>query len=218
MPPEKVELLEQTVMALVVQAITDYREDAVAIFREETDLPQNIAEDVTREAVDSMGVPSTHDRLYGKVDIKKAIYAFLPEPTEVALMLDARAEEQSDGAATVQMPQNSMRVKMMRAGEEIDAPGRLEQVMHRGDRTYQVVTIIAKYVYEEIDESQNLHRIIVACIPNGILQDKYNPTPADTIWLAGRDAPTLGEDSGVRLSYRKLQEKASWRVREIELK
>ena len=217
MPPEKVELLEQTVMASVVQAITDYREDAVTIFREETDSPQNIAEDVTREAVDSMGVSSTHDRLYGKVDIKKAIYAFLPEPAEVALMLDARAEEQSDGAAAVPMPQNSMRVKMMRAGEEIDAPGKLAQVMHRGERTYQVVTIIAKYVYEEVGEGQHLRRIIVACIPNGALQDKYNPTPADTIWLAGRDAPTLGEDFRVRLSYRKLQEKASWRVREIEL-
>lgn len=204
-------------MALVVQAITDYREDAVAIFREETDSPQNIAEDVTREAMDSMGVPSTHDRLYGKVDIKKAIYAFLPEPAEVALMLDAKAEQQSDGAAAVRMPQNSMKVKMMRAGEEIDVPGRLEQVMHRGDRTYQVVTIIAKYVYEEVGEGQKLRRIIAACIPNGILQDKYNPTPADTIWLAGRDAPTRGEDSRVELSYRKLQEKADWRVREIEL-
>ena len=204
-------------MASVVQAITDYREDAVAIFREETDLPQNIAKDVTREAMDSMGAPSTHDRLYGKVDIKKAIYAFLPEPAEVALMLDTEAEKQSDSMVTIHMPQTSMRMKVMRSGEEMDEPAKLEQVMHRGVRTYQVVTMIAKYVYEEVGERQRLRRIIVSCIPNGILQDKYNPTPTDTIWLAGRDAPTLGEDFRVRLSYRKLQEKADWRVQEIEL-
>ena len=217
MSPENIERLEQAVMALVVQAITDYREDAVTIFCEETDLPQDIAEDVTREAIDSMGVPSIHDRLYGKVDVKKTIYAFLPEPAEVALMLDAKAEKQNNSTATIQMSQTSMRVKMMRSSEEMDEPGKLEQVICRGDRTYQVVTIIAKYVYEEVDEGQKLRRIIVACIPNGALQDKYNPTPADTIWLAGRDAPTLGEDFRVRLSYRKLQEKASWRVQEIEL-
>lgn len=214
---EKVELLEQAVMALVVQAITDYREDAVTIFGGETDLPQDIAEDVTREAIDTMGVSGIHDRLYGKVDIKKTIYVFLPEPAEVALMLDAKAEKQNDSTATIQMSQTSMRVKMMRSGEEVDVPGKLEQVIQRGDRTYQVVTMIAKYVYEEVGERQRLRRIIVSCIPNGILQDKYNPTPTDTIWLAGRDAPTLGEDFRVRLSYRKLQEKADWRVQEIEL-
>lgn len=217
MSPEKVELLEQAVMALVVQAITDYREDAVTIFGGETDLPQDIAEDVTREAIDSMGISGIHDRLYGKVDIKKTIYVFLPEPAEVALMLDAKAEKQNDSTATIQMSQTSMRVKMMRSGEEVDVPGKLEQVIRRGGRTYQVVTVIAKYVYEEVGERQCLRRIIVSCIPNGILQDKYNPTPTDTIWLAGRDAPTLGEDFRVRLSYKKLQEKADWRVQEIEL-
>ena len=51
---------------------------AVTIFREETDAPQDIAEDVTREALDLMGVPRLNERLYGKVDVKKAIYVFLP--------------------------------------------------------------------------------------------------------------------------------------------
>lgn len=220
MRSEQIERLERAVMALVGQAIADYREDAVTIFHEESDQPQDIAEDVTREAIDTMGVSSTRDRLYGKVDIKKAIYAFLPEPVEVALMLDAKAEKKNgDRTATIQMSQTSMRAIMKRAGEVVDEPGKLEEVIKRGDRTYQVVTVIAKYVYEEIEEGdgQRLRQIIVACIPNGRLQDIYNPTAEDTIWLAGRDAPTLGEDFRVRLSYDKLRAKAAWRVQEIEL-
>ena len=95
-------------------------------------------------------------------------------------------------------------------------PGGLEQEIQRGDRTFQVVTVIAKYVYEAKGETQRLDRIIVACIPNGRLQERYNPNAQDTIWLAGRDAPTLGEDFRVRLSYQRLREKAAWRVVEIK--
>lgn len=215
---EKVERLEQVVMSMFVQAITDYRKDAVTIFQEETDSPQDIAEDVTREAIKSMGVPGIRDRLYGKVDVKKPIYVFLPEPKMVALMLDAKAEKKNgDRTATIQMSQTSMHVRMRRANKEVDEPGKLEKTIKRTGRTYQVVTVIAKYVYEKIGKSQQLHSIIVACIPNGVLQDKYNPTSSDTIWLAGRNAPTLGEDFRVRLSYKKLRDKAMWRVQEIDL-
>ena len=48
---DQLEGLEQTVMEMVLQALTDYRVHADTIFREETDLPQDIAEDVTREAL-----------------------------------------------------------------------------------------------------------------------------------------------------------------------
>lgn len=50
---------------------------------------------------------------------------------------------------------------------------------------------------------------------NGLLQAKYNPTSTDTIWLAGRNAPTLGEDFRVRLSFARLKDKAPWRVQRI---
>lgn len=50
-------------MALVIQALNDYRENALTIFCEATDQPQDIAEDVTREAAESMGVSGIHDRL-----------------------------------------------------------------------------------------------------------------------------------------------------------
>lgn len=214
---EEIEQVERSVMSLVVQAMRDYWNDAVTIFREETDQPQDIAEDITREAIASMGVSGTQDRIYGKVDVKKAIYAFMPEPVPVALMLDAKAEKDNGNrTATIQMSQTSMRVRQKRAGAELDEPGKLETTFRRGNRRYRVVTIIAKFVYEERVPQRKLRRIIVACIPSGDLQDKYNPTAADTIWLAGRDAPTLGEDFRVRISYSRLSDKAGWRVQRIE--
>ena len=104
-----------------------------------------------------------------------------------------------------------------RSGKVINEPGKLDQTIHRGNRNYYVVTIIAKYIYREVRDSRSLDKIIIACIPNGILQNRYNPNPDDTIWLAGRDAPTLGEDFRARLSFRRLQEKAEWRVQDIPI-
>ena len=202
---------------MVVQALKDYQEQAVTIFEEETDLPQDIAEDVTREALESMGVSRLNERLYGKVDIKKAVYVFLPEAQPVALMLDSKAEKPNGNrTATIQMSQTSMRVKMRRSGQVVDEPGKLDTVIKRGDRELYVVTIVAKYVYRETTTSHELERIIVACIPNGMLQDRYNPDEDDGIWLAGRNAPSLGEDFRVRVNYKKLKTKASWRVEEID--
>ena len=216
MPPDEIERLEQTVMSLVVQALRDYWSNAVTIFRDETDLPQDIAEDITREAIAAMGVSGTQDRLYGKVDVKKAIYAFLPEPTPVALMLDAKAEKSNGNrTVTIQMSQTSMRVRLYRKGQPIDENGKLEVLIHRGDRVYRVVTIIAKFVYMETDQGHSLLRVIVACIPSGDLQYRYNPTADETIWRVGRDAPTLGEDFRVRLNYGELRRKADWRVQTI---
>lgn len=57
--------------------------------------------------------------------------------------------------------------------------------------------------------------VTVAALPNGLLQDRYNPTPQDTIWLAGRNAPTKGEAFRVRLSFPRLRAKCYWRVQTI---
>ncbi len=213
---DEAETIERTVTEMVVQALSDYGKQAITIFREESDQPQDIAEDVMREAIDAMGVSAISERLYGKVDYKKAIYAFLPAAQPVALMLDAKAEK--DGrTATIQMSQTSMAVRMVRAGQSINEQGKLDCHIERGDRKLYVVTVIAKFVYSDRGGSHRLRRIIVACIPNGLLQQRYNPTEDDTIWLAGRNAPTLGEDFRVRLSYAKLRAKADWRVQEVEL-
>ena len=90
-------------------------------------------------------------------------------------------------------------------------------MISRGGRSLYVVTIIAKYVYDDTATGQELRRLIVSCIPNGLLQERYNPNASVGIWLAGRNAPTRGEDFRVRLSYRLLVDKASWRVQEIAL-
>ena len=217
MKHEELERIEQTAFSMVVQALTDYAKEAATIFREEIDQPQDIAEDITREAIEAMGLPGMRERLYGKVDVKKAIYVFLPEAHPVALMLDAKAEARDKTSATIQMSQTSMHVKMHRGGQIIDEAGKLPQVIKRNDQEFYVVTVIAKFFYAETKEGRDLQQIIVACIPNGQLQELYNPNAEDTIWRVGRDAPTRGEDFRVRLNFAPLREKASWRVHEIFL-
>lgn len=61
----------------------------------------------------------------------------------------------------------------------------------------------------------HLREVTMAAIPNGKLQHLYNPSVDDGIWLAGRNAPTLGEDFRVRLSFNKLKAKAAWRVQKL---
>ncbi len=218
MSPDQMETLEQTSFSMVAQALSDYASQAVSIFREEVDQPQDIAEDVTREAIELMGLPQIHMRLYGKVDIKKAVYVFLPEAIPVALMLDAKAEKPSgSGTATIQMSQTSMRVKMLRHGRGIDEAGKLPSYIDRDGRSLYVVTVFAKFIYDVVNGAHTLKRIIAACLPNGLLQDQYNPSENDTIWRVGRNAPTLGEDFRVRISFAELRAKAPWRVQDIQI-
>ena len=191
MHPDYFERLERTAMSMVVQALTDYRHESGQIFREETDLPQDIAEDVMREAVEAMGMSGFRERLYGKVDYKKAIYVFVPEARPVALMLDAKAEK-GNGSATIQMSQTSMTVRYESRGNIVEEQGRLLQEIQRDGRKLHVVSIIAKYVYEDAENRRTLNRIIVACIPNGKLQDSYNPTASDTIWRARKARAYFG--------------------------
>lgn len=202
---------------MVIQALTDYKDKAKAIFSAETDLVQDIAEDVTREALEEMRLPRLDLRLYGKVDVKKAIYVFMPMAIPVALMLDTKAEKSDDTTATIQMTQTSMCVRMKRAGKVLDKQGTLEKTISRDGRILQTVTIIAKYLYTERGAGYLLDRIIVACIPNGQLQERYNPDVDHTIWRAGRNAPTLGEDFRVRLKFKALKKLAPWRVHEITM-
>ena len=218
MSPEQMELLEQTAFSMVIQALNDYASQASHIFSEEVDQPQDIAEDVTREAVEAMGLPQLHIRLYGKVDIKKAVYVFLPQAYPVALMLDAKAEKPNGNrTATIQMSQTSMRVRMKRSGQVIDELGRLPSFIERDNRSLYVVTVIAKYIYDTFDGSHVLKGIVAVCLPNGLLQGIYNPDENDTIWRVGRNAPSLGEDFRVRISFTDLHRKASWRVQEIQI-
>lgn len=207
-------------MEIVVQALRDHQSHAATMFRGETDLARNIAEDATREALATMGVSGINERLYGPFAYKKAIYAFLPDPHPVALMLDAKAEKHNgNSTATIPMSQTSMTVRMRHPGtkEGIAVDGQLDRYIERGERRLYVVTLVAKHVYEFEGCHHRLRNIIVTCLPNGVLQDRYNPTVDDSFWLIGRNTPSRGEDFRARVSYQALAAKASWRVRNIDL-
>ena len=163
---DEIELIERTAFEMIVQALTDYRETAALVFREEVDQAQDIAEDVMREAMEAMGLSGFQERLYGKVDFKKAVYTFIPEARPVALMLDAKAEK-GNGSATIQMSQTSMLVQYVnnKTGEIESEPGRLSQEIKRDGRALHTVSVIAKYVYDTDTDfvlGYNLKRIIAA--------------------------------------------------------
>ena len=226
-----IEQIEMTAFAMVVQALDDFKVSAKCIFHEENDKPQDIAEDVTREALDKMSLPKINERLYGNVDIKKAIYVFLPHaiPTtssysmpmsppkgiRVALMLDVKAEKEDETTVTIQMSQTSMRVKMLHNGKQVNKKGLLEEYIQPEGKMLRTVTIIVKYVYGECESRFVLKKIIAVCIPNGQLQERYNPDAKHTIWGPGKNAPTHGEELRIRVKLKKLMEITPWRVYEI---
>ena len=216
---DRLEEIEKASLRLVAQAIYDYRETAVEIFREESDLVADIGEDITREALDRLGMSKIDQRLFGKVDYKRARYVFHPEyAVKQALFIDSKAEKISgQGTATLQTSQFSMFVRQIRSKEKIEIPGDLPKVLLIRDENYITTTIFVKYNYEEENDTNILKTITVAAVPNGFLQLRYNPTTEDTIWLAGRNSPLRGEAFRVRLSFHKLKNKAGWRVQKISL-
>lgn len=218
---QRLEEIEKASLRLVVQAIYNYRDEAANIFQNERDLVADIGEDITREALDRMGMAKIDQRLYGKVDYKRARYLFHPDyAIKQALFVDSKAEKVSgQNTATLQTSQFSMLVRQVRANESVEVSGALPQVLDIQDDSYITTTLFVKYNYVEIGASSQyqLNTITVAALPNGFLQEKYNPNSQDTMWLAGRNAPSRGEAFRVRLSFPKLKEKAIWRVQTIPL-
>jgi hypothetical protein len=215
---DRLEDIEKATLRLVVQALYDFRTTAVDIFRAEADLVADIGEDVTREAMDRLGMSKVDQRLFGKIDYKRARYLFQPEYAVMqALFVDSKAEK-SDGhrTATLQTSQLSMVVRQKRADREIAEPGTLPKLLDINGLKFVTTTLFVKYNYDESQDGRHeLVSMTVAALPNGLLQERYNPTVQDTIWLAGRDAPTLGEAFRVRLSFPKLRQKQRWRVQTI---
>lgn len=216
---DRLEEIERVSLRLVTQALLDYRVVAAEIFREEGDLVADIGEDITREALDLMGMPRINQRLFGKIDYKRACYVFHPDyAIKQALFVDSKAEKTGGQAtATLQTSQLSMTVRQVRSGEEVEVPGKLPTVLVLKDESYLTTTMFVKYNYAIVDGSNVLRSITVAAVPNGMLQNRYNPTSDDTIWVAGRNAPSLGEVFRVRLSFSRLRSKAPWRVQKIPL-
>ena len=211
------ESIERASLRLVTQALLQFRHDAAAIFAAESDLQGDIGEDITREAIDSMGVSKIPVRLFGKIDYKRARYVFHPDYTiRQALFVDSKSEKAAQ-VARIQTSQTSMRIRQIRAGVPLDVPGTLPTILSVAGQTFLTTTIFVKYFYEETEHGNNLKTIRIAGLPNGMLQDQYNPTPEDTIWRAGPNAPTLGEEFRTRLNFALLQQKAAWRVQNIQI-
>ena len=216
---DRLEEIEKASLRLVVQAIDDYRVEAMEIFRQESDLVADIGEDITREALDRLGMSKIDQRLFGKMDYKRARYVFHPGyAIRQALFVDSKAEKvEGERTATLQTSQFSLQVRQTRSGSEVQVPGSLPSVYHIRDELFLTTTLFVKYNYHETANGNILDHIIAAALPNGFLQEKYNPTALDSIWLAGRNAPSRGEAFRVRLSFQALQEKCRWRVQKIPL-
>lgn len=219
--PDRIEEIEKASIRLVSQAMFDFRETAEAIFKRQTagltqDLAQDIAEDMTRAALDRIGVSRIDDRLVGKIDYKRARYVFHPEyAVKQALLVDSKAEKGAEGVARVQLAQTSMEIRQIRGGTAMKVPGLLPTIFDTGLDKYITTTIFVKYSYALSEGQNKLNKIIIAGIPNGMLQDYYNPSPGESIWNAGPDSPKRKEKFRTRLSFKKLKNKKSWRIQTI---
>lgn len=213
--PELIEAIEKGSTRFVAQAIELFRTEAISIFAHESDLQADIGEDITAEALDSLGMSRMAQRVFGKMDYKRARYIFEPDyAVRQVLLVDSKAEKTA-GVARLQTSQTSLRIRQIRQGQELDVPGTVPIVATLNQVPFITTTIFVKYVYDAEDGANVLKKIIVACVPNGFLQNAYNPTAADTIWVSGPNAPTLGEVFRTRLSFARLKAKANWRVQSI---
>jgi hypothetical protein len=214
--PTEIEDIEKQSLRSLYTAAFDFGFDAFDIFYQSSDEPRDIAEDITREMLDRLGGYQVQQRVLGNVDYRKARYVILPDfAVRQALFVDSKAEK-SCNSATMQMSQLSLAVRQVRGGEPVEYRGHLPPVSFHGGLPFLSTTLLAHYNYEEQDDKYLLKHLTLSVVPNGILQNNYNPNEHDTIWIAGRNAPTLGEDFRVRLSFKKLKLKAMWRVQRIE--
>lgn len=216
---DRLEQIEKASLRLVAQAAFDFKEQAAEIFRNESDDVKDMGEDLTREALDRMGVSRVDQRLYGNIDYKRARYVFHPEyALKQALFVDSKAEKISGhGTATLQTSQLSMTVMQVRSGQEYKVPGKLPPVLMVNNEPYLTTTQFVKYNYKSEAGRNDLVSITVMALPNGYLQERYNPTVHDTIFIAGRNAQSRGEEFRVRLSFNRLKEKMRWRVQHIKM-
>ncbi len=206
---------KQSLRSLYIDAF-DFGFDAFDIFEQSSDEPKDIAEDITREMLDRLGGYHVQQRILGNVDYRKARYVVLSEfSVRQALFVDSKAEKALN-SATMQMSQLALAVRQARGGIEVDKPGDLPAVSVYQGRPFITTTLLAHYYYGGQNDRYKLKRLTLAAIPNGRLQNRYNPNVYDTIWLVGRNAPTRDEAFRVRLSFSRLKLKAAWRVQTIK--
>jgi hypothetical protein len=213
---DEIERIEKLTLRWIFQAVLDFGMEAHEIFLKSPDSVKDIAEDITRELLDRLSGFNVQQRVYGTVDYKKARYVILPDETvRQALFIDSKAEKENR-SATIQMSQTSLRVRQRRAGAEVNEKGFLPEISEYGGKNYLTTTCLVHFKYDDDDSTiHHLREVTIAAIPNGKLQDRYNPSADDGIWLAGRNAPTLGEDFRVRVGFSRLKDKANWRIQTL---
>lgn len=213
---EEIERIEKLTLRWIFQAVLDFGMEAHEIFLKSPDSVKDIAEDITRELLDRLSGFNVQQRVYGTVDYKKARYVILPDETvRQALFIDSKAEKENR-SATIQMSQTSLWVRQRRAGAEVNEKGFLPEISEYGGKNYLTTTCLIHFKYDDDNNAtHHLREVTIAAIPNGKLQDRYNPSADDGIWLAGRNAPTLGEDFRVRVGFSRLKDKASWRIQTL---
>ncbi|MBL8762070.1 MAG: SfiI family type II restriction endonuclease [Phycisphaerae bacterium] len=213
--PDQIESIEKLSMRLVFRALVDHAQVVWEEFRQSPDDADGIAEDVTREALARFPGFPLHTRMYGRIDYRRAGYQILPcFVTRQALLVDSKAEK-SDNSATLQTNQTSLPLTHVRAGKTVDVKGSLDEVLKAGDSAFLTTTIFAHYHYDGDTCPRVLKSITIAALPNRRLSAAYVVSPTDTIWIAGRNAPTLGEDLRVRLAFSRLKAKCAWRVQKL---
>lgn len=213
---DDIESIEKLTLRWMFQATLDFGMAAHEIFLRSPDDVKDVAEDITRELLDRLPGHNVQQRIFGTVDYKKARYIILPnQAVRQALFIDSKAEKESR-TATIQMSQTSMWIKQHRGGAAVSEKGLLPEISEYENKQFLTTTALIHYHYSDDPLGKHhLSKATLVAVPNGLLQDKYNPNPNDTIWRAGRNAPTLGEDFRVRVSFDALAAKANWRIQTI---
>lgn len=213
---DDVERIERVTMRWLFQAVIDFNVEPVVIFRNSPDSPKDVAEDVTREILDRLTGYNIQQRVFGNVDYKKARYIVMPDQmVRQALFVDSKAEKSSINAR-LQMSEISMRVRQYSGGHPIDLSGKISPVERFNGEQFLSTTMLVHYYYtQDAANHYALHQATLCAIPNGLLQDRYNPSADDTIWLAGPHAPKRGEEFRVRLGFKRLEKKALWRIQRV---
>jgi len=214
---DRLEEIEKATARLVTQALVEFA-DARPIFNSESDLQADIGEDITREALERMGVSGARIRVIGRMDYKRARLVFHPEyGVRQALLVDSKAEKGAANVARLQTSQTSLLIRQIRAGREIAEQGTLPAILTHNGVSYLTTTVFVKYHYRETEKGNNLKLIQVITLPNGMLQSRYNPDAYHSIWNAGPNAPARGEAFRTRINFQRLKALAAWRVQDIHL-
>ncbi len=212
---DEIEDAEKLTLRWVFQAMDDFGFEAYDIFYNSPDKVDGIAEDITREALDRLAGYNVPQRIFGTVDYRKARYIILPDAiVRQALLVDSKAEKGSRNAR-IQMSQTSLRVRQVRSGNIMDEPGMLGPISVYEGKQFLTTTVLLHFDYADEGTFHKLRKATIACLPNGLLQMRYNPTPQDNIWDAGPNSPARNEAFRTRLSFDKLRRKAAWRIQTI---